>query len=171
LRDIGGYGTISGGTVRAGLLYRSTALDRLAWDDIETLGSLGLRSVFDFRSEAERSAEPDRLPSGVRRVALDVLKDSSDAAPAQLFSILSDPKAATELLGGGKAIQLFDQGYRELVTLPSALDAYGKFFTAIARSGARPALFHCTTGKDRTGWAAAATLLLLGVSARGRCRK
>uniref|UniRef100_UPI0025B8139D tyrosine-protein phosphatase n=1 Tax=Brevibacterium sp. TaxID=1701 RepID=UPI0025B8139D len=24
-------------------------------------------------------------------------------------------------------------------------------------------LFHCTTGKDRTGWAAAAALLLLGV--------
>ena len=27
----------------------------------------------------------------------------------------------------------------------------------------RPALFHCTTGKDRTGWAAAALLTLLGV--------
>jgi protein-tyrosine phosphatase len=26
-----------------------------------------------------------------------------------------------------------------------------------------PALFHCTTGKDRTGWAAAALLTLLGV--------
>jgi protein-tyrosine phosphatase len=26
-----------------------------------------------------------------------------------------------------------------------------------------PALFHCTTGKDRTGWAAAALLLFLGV--------
>lgn len=25
-------------------------------------------------------------------------------------------------------------------------------------------MFHCTTGKDRTGWAAAALLLLLGVS-------
>ena len=36
-------------------------------------------------------------------------------------------------------------------------------FTEIV-DGARPALFHCTTGKDRTGWAAAAILTLLGVS-------
>lgn len=29
---------------------------------------------------------------------------------------------------------------------------------------AQPALIHCTTGKDRTGWAAAALLLFLGAS-------
>jgi protein-tyrosine phosphatase len=37
-------------------------------------------------------------------------------------------------------------------------------FTTILDADRRPALFHCTTGKDRTGWAAAATLTLLGVS-------
>ena len=37
-------------------------------------------------------------------------------------------------------------------------------FTTILDDQRRPALFHCTTGKDRTGWAAAATLTLLGVS-------
>jgi protein-tyrosine phosphatase len=50
------------------------------------------------------------------------------------------------------------------VSLPSALSAYREFFSRIAQDAQRPALFHCTTGKDRTGWAAAATLLLLGVS-------
>lgn len=50
------------------------------------------------------------------------------------------------------------------VSLPSALAAYREFFTAVAQDAHRPALFHCTTGKDRTGWAAPATLLLLGVS-------
>jgi protein-tyrosine phosphatase len=33
----------------------------------------------------------------------------------------------------------------------------------VADAGMLPALFHCTTGKDRTGWAAAAFLSLLGV--------
>jgi protein-tyrosine phosphatase len=51
------------------------------------------------------------------------------------------------------------------VSLPSALAAYRSFFPAIANGAHTPALFHCTTGKDRTGWAAAATLLLIGVSA------
>jgi protein-tyrosine phosphatase len=34
----------------------------------------------------------------------------------------------------------------------------------LAEPGSDPALFHCTTGKDRTGWAAASLLTLLGVS-------
>jgi protein-tyrosine phosphatase len=51
-----------------------------------------------------------------------------------------------------------------MVSLPSALTAYRQYFTDIAKEAHRPALFHCTTGKDRTGWAAAATLLILGVS-------
>jgi protein-tyrosine phosphatase len=80
------------------------------------------------------------------------------------MKVLSDPPLAEEMLGEGKAVQLFEHGYREIVSLPSALAAYRTFFESIAADGNRPALFHCTTGKDRTGWAAAATLLLLGVS-------
>jgi protein-tyrosine phosphatase len=55
-------------------------------------------------------------------------------------------------------------GAREIVCLPSALTAYRQFFLGLADPAARPALFHCTTGKDRTGWGAAALLMLLGVS-------
>jgi protein-tyrosine phosphatase len=36
-------------------------------------------------------------------------------------------------------------------------------FSDLTHEEHRPALFHCTTGKDRTGWAAAAMLMLLGV--------
>ena len=60
---------------------------------------------------------------------------------------------------------MFERGYREIVSRPSALSGYRAFFTTIAQDAHRPALFHCTTGKDRTGCAAAATLPLLGVSA------
>jgi protein tyrosine/serine phosphatase len=59
------------------------------------------------------------------------------------------------MLGGGKAETMFEKGYREIVSLPSALDAYHRFFSDLAEEQHRPALFHCTTGKDRTGWAAA----------------
>ena len=38
------------------------------------------------------------------------------------------------------------------------------FFAGIADAANRPALIHCTTGKDRTGWAAATLLMVLGVS-------
>jgi protein-tyrosine phosphatase len=150
--------------VRAGLLYRSAELDRLAGGDLEAFAGLGIRSVYDLRTEAERAAQPDRLPPGTEHVVLDVLKDSANAAPAQLLKVLSDPKGAEEMLGGGRAGALFEHGYREIVSLPSARDAYRRLFSDLAEEEHRPALFHCTTGKDRTGWAAAALLLLLGVS-------
>jgi protein-tyrosine phosphatase len=47
--------------------------------------------------------------------------------------------------------------------VPRARAGYWLLFTGLARSARRPALVHCTTGKDRTGWAAAALLMLLGV--------
>jgi protein-tyrosine phosphatase len=47
--------------------------------------------------------------------------------------------------------------------LPSAKKGFRELFLALGDQNKLPALFHCTTGKDRTGWAAAAFLTLLGV--------
>ena len=163
LRDLGGWPTRGGGRVRWGLLYRSTELGRLAGADMAAFAALGIRSVYDLRTEAERSTQPDRLPPGTEYVVADVVADLVDAAPAQLFKVATDPQAAEALLGGGKGLALFEEGYREIVSLPSASAAYRRLFSDLTGEEHRPALFHCTTGKDRTGWAAASLLTLLGV--------
>jgi protein-tyrosine phosphatase len=161
LRDLGGYPTRDGGRVRSGLLYRSTQLSQLPPGD-PTYARLGIRNVYDLRTDAERIAEPDRLPDGAELVVLDVLRDHRGAPPAELEQILVDPNAAQALLGDGRATALFVGAYREIVSLDSALDAYRLFFADLAQART-PALFHCTTGKDRTGWGAAALLMLLEV--------
>ena len=163
LRDLGGWQTRDGGRVRSRLLYRSAGLDRLQGDDEGIFAGLGIRSIYDLRTEAERKERPDRVPPGTEYVVIDVLKDSADAAPAQLMKLPSDPKLAEEMLGGGKAVPLFEHGYREILSLPSALAAYKRLFSDLSRDEHRPALFHCMTGKDRTGWAAVSMLMLLGV--------
>ena len=163
LRDLGGWPTRDGGRVRRKLLYRSTQLDALAGAGLAAFAALGIRSVYDLRTEAERTARPDRLPEGTEHIVVDVLAGSVDAAPAELFKVASDPRAAEALLGGGKGLALFEHGYREIVSLPSAGVAYHRLFSDLAREEHRPALFHCATGKDRTGWAAASLLLLFGV--------
>lgn len=163
LRDIGGYPVASGGKVRLGTLYRSVELSRLGEDDLGAFSRLGVRTVFDLRTEAERAAAPDILPEQVRTVVCDVLGESADAAPAQMMEVAADPARAAEMFGDGKALELFEGAYRQIVSSPGALRAYRRFFDGIAVAENRPALFHCTTGKDRTGWAAASTLLLLGV--------
>jgi len=162
LRDLGGWATPTG-KVRRGLLYRSAEFSKLAGEDAAAFGTLGIRSVYDFRTEPERAAQPNVVPAGVEYVVLDILADSTNAAPAQILKVLGDPKGAQELLGGNKAAAMFEAGYREIVSLSSALTGYRQFFTDIGKKEHRPAVFHCTTGKDRTGWGAAALLLLLGV--------
>jgi protein-tyrosine phosphatase len=163
-RDLGGYPVAGGGRVRRGALYRSVELNHLHGEDLATFAAMGIRTVVDLRTQAERDAQPDVVPDGTETVVCDVLAGMTSAAPADLLRVIADPAAAEDLLGEGKALALFEGAYRDIVSLPSALDAYRRFFTLVAEGSKRPLLFHCTTGKDRTGWAAAAALLLLGVS-------
>ena len=163
LRDLGGYTTTNGATISGGLAYRSNQLSGISQDDMQKLSQLGLKVSLDLRTWAERSARPDELPSGTKYVWLDVLADSPQAGPAQLEKLLQDPKKANADLGGGKVEALFQASYREFISLPSAKKEFRKFYVILADKSQLPALFHCTTGKDRTGWAAAALLTLLGV--------
>ena len=164
LRDLGGWPTADGRRVRHGVAFRSTDLDRLDEMGLQSVGRLGLRTIIDLRTQPERSEHPDRVPVGVRRVVCDVLAGATDSAPAQLPRVMANPKDAAAILGDGKAAALFERGYRDIVSLPSALAAFRGFFMTLADAEQRPVLFHCSTGKDRTGWAAAVTLTLAGVS-------
>ncbi|MEU7729674.1 tyrosine-protein phosphatase [Streptomyces sp. NPDC040724] len=162
LRDLGGWQT-PGGAVARNTVFRSAEFSGLQGDAAKAFAALGIRSVYDLRTGAERAAQANAVPAGTEYIVLDILADHAGAGPAQMLQVLSDPKAAEDLLGDGKAVKMFEDSYREFLTLPSAMTGYRQFFTAIAQKEHRPALFHCTTGKDRTGWAAAALLMVLGV--------
>lgn len=163
LRDIGGYRTTDGKRVRLGLVYRSTALDRATESDLTRLQDRGVRTVFDLRTAAERAASPDRLPIGASEVDLDVMADAPGATPARIGELSSQPQKASKLLARADVGAVFGTAYRGLVSLPSAKASYRDLFLRLAGGESLPALYHCTTGKDHTGWATAALLLLLGV--------
>lgn len=163
LRDLGGYETNDGTTVVRGLVFRSNQLSPISAQDMEKFAELGLKNDYDLRTEGERTPLPDQLPLGVNNVWLNVLKDASGTAPANLLALLQNPEEGNKALGDGKIEAIFIQSYRDFVSLPSAKTAYNELFTSLADENKLPALFHCTTGKDRTGWAAAAFLTLLDV--------
>lgn len=163
LRDLGGWVTGDGRTVRAGRVLRSVDLSRLVDDDVPALAELGIRTVVDLRTEPERIAAPDRDVPGVRRTRnLDVLGESIGSLASHMAEVLADPALAAQLLHGRRAQDLFVATYRDMVAAPGARRAYRAVFEEILVADG-PVLVHCTTGKDRTGWAAASLLLLLGV--------
>ena len=161
LRDVGGQRTVEGRTVRSGQLYRSGQLDH-ADEHTAMLEDLGLAVVYDLRTLGEATHLPDRLPPGVDVVHLDVLAGAESSLAAHLEDLFTDPIAADAVLRSGDINAHYLSTYRGLVTLASAQDAYRSLYRDLA-ARSDVALFHCTAGKDRTGWAAAALLTLLGV--------
>ncbi|WP_328908856.1 tyrosine-protein phosphatase [Streptomyces sp. NBC_00234] len=148
-RDAGGYRTRDGHWVKMGEIYRSDALDKLTDADLAKLRRLSVVTVFDLRMESERSAAPDRVPSSATQVVADVL------AGSPTFTAM--PKTAAE------AEAMMVDGEKFMVSGSTAKSAYRMVFSGIADEDARAVLFHCTAGKDRTGWANAALLTALGV--------
>jgi protein-tyrosine phosphatase len=163
LRDAGGHRTAGGGMMRSGLLYRADHAAQLAPTERSTLAGLGIKVVYDLRTDAERAMQPGECIPGARHVPLDLMADDRQAGPAQLLRLLEHPRAAKAALGDGRAVALFIEGYRSVVKMPSALAGLRSLYGGLAEEGSLPALCHCTTGKDRTGWACAALQTLVGV--------
>ncbi|MGW8884202.1 tyrosine-protein phosphatase [Streptomyces sp. NPDC055749] len=164
LRDLGGIALAHDRRMRQGILLRSGQLSDLDTEHDMAVAALGIRTVVDLRTADERQWAPDRLPPGARLFVADVLGDKPGVAPARLKALLSDPAGAERVLGGGRAEDLFAETYRQMVLSPGAAAAYRAFLETAADPRARPVLFHCTAGKDRTGWAAALLLLIAGAS-------
>ncbi|MEW5873176.1 MAG: tyrosine-protein phosphatase [Chloroflexota bacterium] len=158
-RDLGGYATQDGRHTRWGLLYRSDRLSGLTNRDLLYLQYLDLHTIVDFRSAEERQEAPDRLPQmgQIRTLALPVAPykdpETAVAISERIFKGDTDGLDAEELV-------LAD--YRRFVTHHT--HSFRQFLHAVLEARGRPVLFHCTAGKDRTGFAAAILLRLLGVS-------
>lgn len=164
-RDLGGIPTSDGRRVRSGLLFRSSALNRLTEADLEAVAKLGLSSVVDLRSEREVDmVGVDRLPFPPpgELIALP-LSDPDNVAFAEVTSLIKgEPNPDVPLDRDFLANEML-RVYRWLAVSEPARAAVGRVLRMITEPAMLPLLFHCTAGKDRTGWLAAVLLTALGV--------
>ena len=150
-RDLGGYAGTGGRPVRWRRLFRSDHLAALTPEDARTFQQLGVTRTFDFRGTGERAAVPYDLP-GVTQHALPI-----EPTVVQRMKDLLD---AGETVTPAHTVELMQHTYRAFVHDNAA--RFGTLFAHLLDSDA-PLVFHCTAGKDRTGFAAALILLALGV--------
>ncbi len=150
-RDLGGYIGRDGRSVRWRRLFRSDHLGELTPDDIALLSGLGLARVCDFRGAQERLAQACGLP-GVAVHALSI----EPTVVQGMQSLLAAGKALT----AQATVELMEQTYRDFVlhNTPRFAELFGHLL-----DNDTPLVFHCTAGKDRTGFAAALILSALGV--------
>ncbi|MFD4375386.1 tyrosine-protein phosphatase [Streptomyces sp. NPDC058486] len=166
VRDLGGRPTLDGERVRHGLVFRGDHLGKLTDADLITLGGLGLARAVDFRIPMEVGSDgADRLPAGVTAVARPI---TDNGLYGRLHAAIGsrDPVLQEEMLGGGRGAAFMSDVYRTFVTDPANRAAFGRTLREIAAPGSGPVLYHCTSGKDRTGWTSWLILRLVGVPER-----
>jgi protein-tyrosine phosphatase len=140
LRDLGGYPTSDGGTVRWRTLLRSDALHRLDDTGRAALAGIGLRTVVDLRTDEEAEYAPSAL----------------DGTGARVFRV---PLFRAEAIGGLPPV--LAAVYRYMIDNRGA--AIAEAVGRLSADGALPGLIHCSAGKDRTGLVAALVLEVIGV--------
>ena len=140
-RTFANYTTHSGMRI-SDKVIRSANLSGLTPAGVDVLQRHGLRSIIDLRTQLESTVQPDKVVPGATRRSFDVL----GAVPA---SYLVDLPSA----------------YRAFVTDAHAREAFRASLLDIKNTvgAGGSVLFHCSAGKDRTGWLSAVLLTVLGV--------
>lgn len=146
-----GYALPDGRHLRKGVLYRSNAVHPDA-ADLATLTGLGLTAVYDLRTPDAVAEEPDLLPGGVRYTNIDIFGRDLESEGARSIRSAADARAFMESMNRGFVVNDHERS------------ALARVFTALANTDG-PQLFHCNSGKDRTGWVAA---VLQGIAGTDR---
>jgi len=150
-RDLGGYKTEDGGSIRWGLLYRSGSLYGITPADFAYLRKVRIQTVIDFRSTNERTLEPSPWPSDM---APQTFSEDYSLGQMSANAVNFEKLDRQKLVAGMVAM------YPDILT--SMNSQYRRMFDQML-SGRVPLLFHCSAGRDRTGVAGALVLTALGV--------
>ena len=76
-RELGGYKTTDGKTIKWGKLFRSDKLSDISSTDQEYLQNLGIKKIVDFRSEQEKTEDPNIIPTGIKYVEMPISVDGA----------------------------------------------------------------------------------------------
>ena len=159
-RDLGGYVTADGQyQIKSGLLFRTAKLADCTAGDVALLESLGIKKVIDLRMLTERLSKPDKKIPGAENIVI-----STQTIP-NIFAITGeDWLMMLSAIKSGVMDTYMTGMYRQLISDPMAIKGTQKFFKELLSSNGEPVLWHCTSGKDRTGIEAYLLLCALGVS-------
>ena len=164
-RELGGYKTIGGKTVRKGVLLRSAALTDASQEELDSLiRDYKLSAVIDIRASYELAEEPEPVLDSVAQYNFKIMDEQMMAQRAAgIYQVLKDPnvdpiKRMTAILDAGV---ISDQMYVEFLQGETGKTGFRDFFRVLLETPeGSSVLWHCTNGKDRTG--VAAMLLPLG---------
>ena len=157
-RDLGGYANEQGQQVKWGVLYRSGTFAHSSRADLQGLQQLQLATLIDFRSGGEKEEEPNQLPQPASFTVVEIptLDEGNKALVGEVME-----RVESGNFDGFDPDQFMLTANRQFAT--EFTPQFRQFIHTVLDAGGKPVAWHCSAGKDRTGFASAILLRVLGV--------
>lgn len=165
-RELGGFRTKDGRTVKHGLLLRGGALNSATEEDMERMRyKYGVSHIFDFRTAREVYHAPDRMIPCCRYFQLSTIDPDTEQVgenvlPYEAYSDLEN--YLTENASDPMVQKVASKLYMEMAFNEFTQLQYASFLQIVAHQTSGAVYWHCSQGKDRTGMGAAFLLCALG---------
>lgn len=166
-RQLGGYAAEDGRMVRQNLLLRSAKLSDATENDLARLRDVyHLRTIVDLRTPNEAQAGADPQIDGARNIRIQMIDASRgggqlvSSIPGATVDIDATIRGMLALIRGN---YVDDRLYIRQLDSETGKTGCRQFFDALLTHEDGAVLWHCTSGKDRTGVAAVLLLTVLGV--------
>ncbi len=157
-RDLGGYANEQGQQVKWGVLYRSGTFAHSSRADLQGLQQLQLATLIDFRSGGEKEEEPNQLPQPASFTVVEIptLDEGNKALVGEVME-----RVESGNFDGFDPDQFMLTANRQFAT--EFTPQFRQFIHTVLDARGKPVAWHCSAGKDRTGFASAILLRVLGV--------
>jgi protein-tyrosine phosphatase len=158
IRDMGGYKTVNGRTVKRGVIYRSDTLSKLKPEGITQIEALGIGHIFDLRSDSEIARKPDPEIKGAVYHHTEILADTPmlkwPETDEETIAFYAGPASRNYYIDASKYMVVSARSRESLKTILTI---------ALENQEGKGLLWHCSGGKDRAGFVSAVFLSLLGL--------
>lgn len=158
-RELGGLTGFNNRKIPMHRLLRTGDLSKMSPEDKQFLKNYGVVKIIDLRSKSESTSHPDPQIDGVQNISLPL--SSEEGTLGGESNLSQEAKLYNE--NPHAAFKMMCDHYRDHVIAAHDQETVRQVLKILSETEKGAVIFHCTEGKDRTGFVALFVLYLLGV--------
>lgn len=158
-RELGGFTGFNNRKIKMHRLLRTGNLSKMSQEDRQFLKDYGVVKIIDLRSKSESISHPDPQIDGIQNISLPL--SSEEGTLGGENNLKQEVKSYNE--NPHAAFKMMCDHYRDHVIAAHDQETVRQVLKILSETEKGAVIFHCTEGKDRTGFVALFVLYILGV--------